>query len=127
MANRIHELMNCETEMQELLALNGILSPNCGAHIGRGWFPHVKELIETLIGMGWDKDLHQIKEKFGSMRFYIGEGTTEMFDLIGVYENMTFTMCEVCGDVGKIGSHGGYWAKCLCPEHVKMCEVREDD
>jgi hypothetical protein len=122
--NRINELMNCEAEMTDLLLIHGINNPRCGAHIGVGWFPHVKKLIETLVSMGWDKELHQIKEKFGSMRFYTGSVTPEMQELITSYENMTFKMCEVCGEEGKISGHGGYWAKCLCPEHAAMLQPK---
>ena len=39
-----------------------------------GWYPLIKNLIDELITLGWDKKVTQVKEKFGGLRFYIMVG-----------------------------------------------------
>lgn len=64
--------------MDELLKKYDIPNPICGASAPTSWLPILESLIQDLIAMGWNKDLHQVKTKFGDLRFYIGEGTEEM-------------------------------------------------
>lgn len=59
--------------------------------------------------------LAQVKEKFGTMRFYIDGGTAEMHNYIEFAEAMTSRTCEVCGDQGKSRNTG--WVKVLCDKH----------
>lgn len=33
--------------------------------VGKGWHPILRELFDQLFAIGWDGDVHQIKEKFG--------------------------------------------------------------
>ncbi len=47
--------------------------------VNNGWFELIKELIEDLITLGWDKQTCQVKEKFGGLRFYINGGSDEIF------------------------------------------------
>lgn len=80
--------------------------------VGEGWIPIIDKLATDLITMGWDRDLHQIKEKFGGLRFYIGAGTPEMRDRIRDAEREAFTTCENCGAPGK--ARGPGWIKTFC-------------
>lgn len=59
----------------------------------------------------------QVKEKFGTMRFYVDGGTAEMHNYISFAEAMTSRTCEVCGDPGK--SRQGRWIKVLCDKHSR--------
>ena len=43
----------------------------------------------------------QIKEKFGSLRFYVSSAPMEIYDLINKAEEESFTICEVCGRQGQ--------------------------
>lgn len=75
----MHDSMSDEgRELEQLLARYGLTSRSPNGPLGRGWFPIVEELIGHLLLLGWDRDLRQVKEKFGSLRFYIGETTPEM-------------------------------------------------
>lgn len=60
----------------------------------------------------------QIKEKFGTLRFYYNGGD----DVIDGYDRMAELMssvtCEVCGNPGKIETIKG-WVQTLCDEHRK--------
>lgn len=88
--------------------------------VGRGWHNLLNKLIGDLKTAGWDGNVHQVKEKFGALRFYIGGGSDEIFDLIQEAENKSITICEECGEPGKVSGWGGYWMKSLCDEHGKQ-------
>ena len=75
--------------------------------------------------MGWDRDLHQVKEKFGGLRFYVGASTPEMEKRIDQAEEESFQTCENCGEPGK-GSNVGYWYLTLCETcHTARVAERE--
>lgn len=57
----------------------------------------------------------QVKEKFGSLRFYINGADDTIFGMISLAETMSTRTCEVCGDKGKIKAGG--WIKTLCDKH----------
>lgn len=86
--------------------------------IQKGWHDLVCQLcleIQKLtVGMENPPYVLQIKEKFGSLRFYISHGTNEMFRLINECENKTSHICERCGEEGKEETVNGYWLKTLC-------------
>ena len=86
----------CKT-LNELLTRYGIKDPPVVSDCMPGWLPLVEELIQSLVSIGWDKDLHQIKEKFGTLRFYIGQETPEMRELIMDAEKRTSSICDMCG------------------------------
>ena len=50
--------------------------------VNQGWFPIIKSLIDDLIKLGWDKQITQVKEKFGGLRFYINSGSAEIHERI---------------------------------------------
>lgn len=68
------------------------------ADCSEGWFPLIKNLIERLLLLGWDKEICQIKEKFGGLRFYINSGTEQQHNIIAEYEQESYKICEYCGD-----------------------------
>lgn len=81
--------------------------------IGRGWHPIVIKLCDQLVEAGWDRQLHQVKEKFGGLRFYIGKSNEKIQALIEEAENKCDKTCEECGAEGKLMNTGG-WDKTLC-------------
>lgn len=89
-----------------------------GRECGEGWWPLIDELIEDLKKLGWDGQITQIKEKFGGLRFYISEGSMEIFDRIAKAEADSYHICEVCGESGKLRGDLS-WAKTLCDIHYK--------
>jgi hypothetical protein len=60
----------------------------------------------------------QVKEKFGSLRFYCYNTTEIQEAYIRSAEFMSAVTCEVCGSPGKINRDGG-WLRCLCKKHRK--------
>lgn len=81
-----------------------------------GWLQLIKDLITDLIALGWDKQVCQVKEKFGGLRFYINSGSDEIFKRISEAENQSYETCEVCGEKGEIRNDIG-WYTTLCDEH----------
>jgi hypothetical protein len=81
-----------------------------------GWYPLIQKLIEDLIKLGWDKQVTQVKEKFGGLRFYINEGSNEVHDRITKAEQESYTICEMCGTSGEIRKDTG-WYRTLCEAH----------
>ena len=60
----------------------------------------------------------QIKEKFGTLRFYYEGGDSFCRGVISHAENMSCTICEDCGDEGKYMSKKGF-VRVLCQKHAK--------
>lgn len=81
-----------------------------------GWFPLIKELIEDLIALGWDRKTCQVKEKFGGLRFYINSGSNEIHDRISKAERDSYEICEKCGEKGELRTDIG-WYFTLCDKH----------
>lgn len=60
----------------------------------------------------------QIKEKFGTLRFYFSGGDEFITDMILEAEKASAYICEVCGDPGTIIKNRS-WIVCRCPLHTK--------
>jgi hypothetical protein len=57
----------------------------------------------------------QVKEKYGTLRFYFDGGDDYIDGIIAMAESMSARTCEVCGAPGT--SNGGGWIRTLCEEH----------
>jgi hypothetical protein len=101
-----------------------------GFEVGDGWEPSIRkaaEKLEPLIQECIDKDpegykfghyrTSQIKEKFGTGRWYLSGGSGEMQDIVETWEAATHTICEQCGKPGTL--RGGGWNYTACIEHTK--------
>jgi hypothetical protein len=80
--------------------------------VRKGWRPLVFKLIKDLIGMGWDRKILQVKEKYGGLRFYVDGVTDAMYELIEQAERLSYHTCEACGKSGK--TRGTGWIVTLC-------------
>jgi len=85
--------------------------------VGEGWFGLLKNLIDELISLGWDRHMIQSKEKFGGLNFYVKNSTSEMQDVILKYERLSYKTCEKCGEEGSVRK--GDWIKTLCDVHAE--------
>jgi hypothetical protein len=59
----------------------------------------------------------QVKEKFGTLRFYVNSATGEQYNYISFAESMSGVTCETCGSPGKRLGRG--WVYTACEEHTK--------
>jgi hypothetical protein len=58
----------------------------------------------------------QVKEKFGTLRFYVNNGNREISSVIILAEMLSGRTCEYCGCEGT--RRGGGWVKTLCDSCV---------
>lgn len=91
-----------------------------GFECGDGWF----DLIDILSAQLSELDpvdegdgAHpiravQVKEKYGTLRFYVGVTTNEATALIDFAEALSARICETCGNRGR--RYGTAWLKTLC-------------
>ena len=104
------------TKLGALLVKHGVPTDSasaCYSQVGDGWLPLIEDLIIELKKLDWNLDVHQIKEKFGGLRFYTGDTTSEMDDLIRKAEAASFKICEDCSKPGKATTPRG-WIRTLC-------------
>jgi hypothetical protein len=114
-------------EYEELIKLHpklfhGIDNVEC--HVG--WLTllmHLCEIIEDRIDFIPFEIQHgfyavQIKEKFGTLRFYMNQQDDYMSGAIRMAENMSAHICEECGARGRV-RHSLAWVKTLCDAHFK--------
>jgi hypothetical protein len=66
----------------------------------------------------------QVKEKMGTLRFYINAGTDEHYNYIRFAEAMSSVTCETCGAPGKIRGRGWYYT--ACDEHTRKEDLNDD-
>jgi hypothetical protein len=77
----------------------------------------VPELIEQVVA-------RQIKEKFGTLRFYYDGGDDYIRGLESMADSMSARICEDCGKPGKRTTGG--WIRTLCDEHTREKEIRDE-
>lgn len=81
----------------------------------------LKEWFQVCLGLReaepWWPRASQIKEKYGTLRFYLTSGTNEMYKVVDRAEKESETTCEVCGEAGKLRDEGWYYTRCnMCWE-----------
>lgn len=83
---------------------------------GAGWYPILARLEERLRTIDPDYRVHQIKEKFGTLRFY---WTRQNYDAgreaVADAETESARTCEVCGNPGCLRTRRG-WLRTLCDD-----------
>jgi hypothetical protein len=65
--------------------------------------------------------LDQVKEKFGTLRFYYTGGDEYISGMVTMAEAMSGVICESCGNPGKQTSGG--WIKTIC----QPCETEREE
>lgn len=100
-----------------------------GFGVGDGWYNliwRLSEKLEPLIAAQPEAEravAAQVKEKFGTLRFYLDSSTDEMEKLIDVAEDESAKTCEECGASGILRSGG--WLRTLCDGCAKGRPVYE--
>lgn len=59
----------------------------------------------------------QVKEKFGTLRFYYTGGDDRIDGMVCMAESMSAITCETCGAPGKL--RGDRWVYTACDEHTR--------
>lgn len=90
---------------------------------GPGWHHLVALCHVELLTMDPNYEIFQVKEKFGSLRYYFGTKNTdikevEMWKIAEKYEILSQGVCELTGKPGKLMYQGGLY-KTLAEEYTK--------
>ncbi len=87
-----------------------------GFECGDGWFELIYKLSEDIVRVSKSVRVSQVKEKFGTLRFYIAgveiENAEEVFDLIEQAEKDSEIICETCGEAGRLRKSGWMFTAC---------------
>jgi len=83
-----------------------------GMGVGPGWSDIIQDLHKALAGEHPDYVIHQVKEKFGTLRFYTGGLNDWGWGAIREAEDASAVTCEECGRPGKL--RDGSWIRTLC-------------
>jgi hypothetical protein len=96
-----------------------------GFECGNGWFTILDQLMGNIQHhIDWKNrteevvtqvTLDQVKEKFGTLRFYYTGGDDYIRGMVTMAEAMSGVTCETCGKPGT--RTGGGWIKTVCKEH----------
>jgi len=92
-----------------------------GIECGPGWEPLIRCLCEHLM---WDPKAGkkrenppvaaQVKEKFGTLRFYVDGGDDKDQDIIWFAEHLSGSICETCGSMGQDVHQTQGWVRTIC-------------
>ena len=86
---------------------------------GEGWYQLVFDCDRELAFFDPNYQVYQVKQKFGSLRFYFASEVesmkVQMSDVVREYELLSLRTCELTGRPGVIMKKG-MWFKTLDPE-----------
>jgi hypothetical protein len=83
---------------------------------GSGWFPLLERFLTELSPRQRSNDVHQIKEKFGTLRIY---GSLEVETIAQKYEILSAMTCEVSGKAGSLHKKGR-WLMTLSSDQAEI-------
>ena len=134
----------CERYPKMMVNRNKNMQETCmcwGFDCGDGWFNILNQLMGNIQHYtDWNNDnfakgytqykqvlqvtLDQVKEKFGTLRFYYTGGDEHISGMVRMAESMSGVTCEECGNPGS--RCGSSWIYTACEAHAKA-HVRNSD
>lgn len=123
----------CKSYPKMMVNRNLPMTETCmcwGFECGDGWFNILNQLMGNIQHhIDWKNrngevvpqvTLDQVKEKFGTLRFYYTGGDDYIRGMVTMAEAMSGTTCEGCGNSGE--RRGGGWVRTIC----NTCEEKRD-
>ena len=97
--------------------------------VGQGWAVLLTKLMDNIIPLGFEyRNILQVKEKFGGLRFYYSypENISDEYaklieEHIENAEKESDVTCEICGEPG-LTIPSMSWLRTLCDTHYKEIE-----
>ncbi len=124
----------CEKYPKMLVNRNKPMTETCmcwGFDCGDGWYNILNQLMGNIQHhIDWKNrngevvpqvTLDQVKEKFGTLRFYYTGGDEYIHGMVAMAEAMSGVTCEGCGNVGE--RKGGGWIHTYC----EPCEIKREE
>jgi hypothetical protein len=100
-----------------------------GFSCGDGWYDLIYDLSKALTEYAELKKFEiivvQVKEKYGTLRFYVQGEDHIISALIGHAVNQSRHTCEECGKYGSLRGLG--WVQTLCDECAEKAGYLEED
>jgi len=100
-----------------LVNYKGYTRENGLTSVGRGWAPLVNRVFDKMETIKGSIKILQVKEKWGGLRIYTDYSNNELDKVINDVEKKSLTICEVCGEPGKI--RGKSWYYTACDNHTR--------
>ena len=133
----------CEKYPKLMVNRNKPMIETCmcwGFECGDGWYNILDQLMSNIQHhIDWNNKnfekgytqykqvpqvtLDQVKEKFGTLRFYYTGGDDVIDGMVRMAESMSGVTCEQCGSPGTTGGQG--WITTLCKTHRAAREERQ--
>ena len=123
----------CEKYPKMMVNRNKHMQETCmcwGFECGDGWFNILDQLMGNIqhhIDLKNRKEevvaqvtLDQVKEKFGTLRFYYSGGDDAIDGMVRMAESMSGVTCEECSAPAQ--THGPGWIRTIC----KPCETKRE-
>jgi ribosomal protein L37AE/L43A len=103
-----------------------------GIECGEGWKGLYQPIIDYIEDYNKDKEdedkieIYQIKEKFGTLSFYVSKKTDELRKMIEDAEAESYHVCEICGrHINKqIVEH--HWVYGMCRECYDGMKTKQE-
>jgi hypothetical protein len=124
----------CEKYPKMMVNRNSPMTETCmcwGFECGDGWYNILNQLMGNIQHhIDWKNrngevvpqvTLDQVKEKFGTLRFYYTGGDDYISGMVTMAEAMSGCTCESCGNPAERDSNGG-WVRTICDP----CEEQRD-
>ena len=124
----------CEKYPKMMVNRNKHMTETCmcwGFECGDGWYNILNQLMGNIQHhIDWKEKqgkpvpqvtLDQVKEKFGTQRFYYTGGDEYISGMVTMAEAMSGTTCESCGNPGE--RTGGGWIKTIC----EPCNIKREE
>ena len=94
----------------------------------KGWYPILIELDKNLATLNPDYEIHQVKEKFGGLRYYTNFSYREdekAINFINEAEAKSFSTCEICGSIeeARVTANAHHYLRTLC----SVCQLSKDE
>jgi len=106
-----------------------------GFEHGDGWYDIIDSLCANIQNhIDWQEKMGneiaqvvatQVKEKFGTLRFYYDGGDDYTSGLVSMAESWSAVACEECGAPGT--QNDGGWIKTLCETHRRERDERYEN
>jgi hypothetical protein len=120
----------CEKYPKMMVNRNKDMKETCmcwGFDCGDGWYNIINQLCANIQHhIDWKNrkeeivpqvTVDQVKEKFGSLRFYFTGGDDYIRGMATMAESMSGVTCEECGNPGSTLGRG--WLTTLCEKHAE--------
>lgn len=88
-----------------------------GFECGNGWYTLIDVISELLTTHNSETYAVQVKEKFGSLRFYHSNRDDYTLGIEMTAGTLSSHICELCGAPGFLNDNDGWWST-RCEEHA---------